>query len=178
MGSPPSRSPAGHDNLRTLMAEFVPDRARFLDLARKGRLCFVYRELLADSETPVSVYAKLGRGPYSFLLESVVGGEKWAAYSFAGVRPRSVIRARGEDVEVLRPDGDGFSVVERRREPDPLAYVSRLLRELTPAVPPGLPRFFGGAVGWLGYDVVRRFERLPERAPDELTLPDVCFALT
>jgi anthranilate synthase component 1 len=160
------------------MAAFVPDRARFLDLARKGRLCFVYRELLADSETPVSVYAKLGRGPYSFLLESVVGGEKWAAYSFAGVRPRSVIRARGEEVEVLRPDGDAFSVVERRREPDPLAFISRTLRELTPAVPPGLPRFFGGAVGWLGYDVVRRFERLPERAPDELGVPDVCFALT
>jgi len=83
--------------------ELLPDKApghvkNFLDLARKGRLCFVYRELLADSETPVSVYAKLGRGPYSFLLESVVGGEKWAAYSFAGVRPRSVIRARGEQV--------------------------------------------------------------------------------
>jgi anthranilate synthase component 1 len=160
------------------MAAFVPDRAGFLDLARKGRLCFVYRELLADSETPVSVYAKLGRGPYSFLLESVVGGEKWAAYSFAGVRPRSVIRARGEQVEVLRPEGDDFVVVERRRESDPLAFVSRAVSELMPAVPPGLPRFFGGAVGWLGYDLVRRFERLPDVAPDELGLPDVCFALT
>jgi anthranilate synthase component 1 len=160
------------------MSAFVPDRARFRDLAGKGRLCFVYRELLADSETPVSVYAKLGRGPYSFLLESVVGGEKWAAYSFAGVRPRSVIRARGEDIEILRPEGDGFAVVERRREADPLAFVNRAVRELTPAVPPGLPRFFGGAVGWLGYDVVRRFERLPTRTPDELDLPEVCFALT
>jgi anthranilate synthase component 1 len=160
------------------MAAFVPDRARFLDLARKGRLCFVYRELLADSETPVSVYAKLGRGPYSFLLESVVGGEKWAAYSFAGVRPRSVIRARGDQVELLRPEGDDFVVVERRRESDPLAFVSRAVSELAPAVPPGLPRFFGGAVGWLSYDLVRRFERIPQQAPDELGLPDVCFALT
>ena len=75
------------------MAAFVPDRARFLDLARQGRLCFVYREWLADADTPVSVFAKLGRGPYSFLLESVVGGEKWAAYSFAGVRPRAIWRA-------------------------------------------------------------------------------------
>ncbi len=83
------------------MAAFVPDRAKFLELAGKGRLCFVYREWLADSETPVSAYAKLGRGPYSFLLESVVGGEKWAAYSFAGVKPRSVIRAKGSDVEIL-----------------------------------------------------------------------------
>jgi anthranilate synthase component 1 len=160
------------------MAAFVPDRAKFLELAQKGRLCFVYREWLADSETPVSAYAKLGRGPYSFLLESVVGGEKWAAYSFAGVKPRSVIRAKGDQVEILRPEGDGFEVVERRREADPVGFVNHAVRELTPAVPPGLPRFFGGAVGWLGYDVVRRFERLPERAPDELGLPDVCFALT
>jgi anthranilate synthase component 1 len=124
------------------------------------------------------VYAKLGRGPYSFLLESVVGGEKWAAYSFAGVKPRKVIRARGDEVEVLRPQGDAFEVVERRREADPVAYVNAAVRELTPAVPPGLPRLFGGAVGWLAYDVVRGFERLPQKAPDELELPDACFALT
>src|SRR5688500_13199594 len=67
-------APDGHPSysLALPMPAFVPDRARFLDLARQGRLCFVYREWLVDSETPVSVYAKLGRGPYSFLLESVV----------------------------------------------------------------------------------------------------------
>ena len=160
------------------MAAFVPDRTRFLALARQGRLCFVYREWLADTDTPVSVFAKLGRGPYSFLLESVVGGEKWAAYSFAGVRPRAVIRARGTQVERLRPDGDGFVVEERVSEANPLDYVSRTLASFPPAVPPGLPRFFGGAVGWLGYDAVRRFERLPAHAPDELGLPEMCFALT
>ena len=83
------------------LMRFVPDRAGFLDLARRGRLAFVYREVLADADTPVSAYAKLGRGPYSFLLESVVGGDKWAAYSFAGVRPRAVLRVRGSSVEVL-----------------------------------------------------------------------------
>lgn len=160
------------------MSSFVPDRARFLDLARQGRLCFVYREWLADSDTPVSAFAKLGRGPYSFLLESVVGGEKWAAYSFAGVRPRMVLRSRGENLEVLRPQGNDFEVVERRRERNPIDYVDRTLKSMPPAVPPGLPRFFGGAVGWLGYDMVRRFERLPETAPDELDVPDMCFALT
>ncbi len=160
------------------MPTFVPDRARFHELARKGRLCFVYREWLADSDTPVSAFAKLGRGPYSFLLESVVGGEKWAAYSFAGVRPRQVIRAKGEDVEILKPNGEGFEVVERRKERNAVAYVGNVLKPLIPAVPPGLPRFFGGAVGWIGYDAVRRFEKIPERAPDELGLPDVCFALT
>jgi anthranilate synthase component 1 len=160
------------------MPSYIPDRARFLDLAKQGRLCFVYREWLADADTPVSVFAKLGRGPYSFLLESVVGGEKWAAYSFAGVRPRAVFRAKGEEVEVLRPDGAGMRVTERLRAQNPLEYVSSALKSMPAAVPPGLPRFFGGAVGWLGYDMVRHFERLPERTPDDLGLPDMCFALT
>ena len=160
------------------MANFIPDRARFLDLAQQGRLCFVYREWLADGDTPVSLFAKLGRGPYSFLLESVVGGEKWAQYSFAGVRPRAVIRAKGHEVEVLRPEGTGFAVAERMRADNPLDYVSSALGAMKPAVPQGLPRFFGGAVGFLGYDIVRRFECLPESAPDELGLPDLCFALT
>src|SRR5204862_8096927 len=155
-----------------------PSLAEFRAAASHGNLVPVWREIVLDGDTPVSAYAKLGRGPYSFLLESVVGGEKWAAYSFAGVKPRSVIRAKGDQVELLRPAGDGFEVVERRREADPVGYVNRAVRELTPAVPPGLPRFFGGAVGWLGYDVVRRFERLPARTPDELDLPEVCFALT
>jgi anthranilate synthase component 1 len=160
------------------MAGFVPDRAAFLDLARRGRIAFVYRECLADSHTPVSAFARLGRGPYSFLLESVVGGEKWAAYSFAGVRPRAVFRATGHTVEVLRAEGNDFVVTEKREEPDPFGALWAMLAELTPAVPPGLPRFFGGAVGYLGYDAVRWFERLPSRAPNELGLPDACFSLT
>src|SRR3954471_14127864 len=160
---------------------FVPDRAGFLDLARQGRLAFVYREVLADTDTPVSAFAKLGRGPYSFLLESVVGGDKWAAYSFAGVRPRAVVRARGTSVEVLQPDDStrgGFRVSERVEAQEPLRFLDDYLAKLTPAVPPGLPRFFGGAVGWLGYDIVRSFERLPSTKPDDLALPELCFAIT
>src|SRR5262245_16186707 len=158
---------------------FVPDRAGFLDLARRGRLAFVYREVLADADTPVSAYAKLGRGPYSFLLESVVGGDKWAAYSFVGVRPRAVVRARGTSVEILQPaDDGGFRVSERADAAEPLRFLDDYLAKLTPAVPPGLPRFFGGAVGWLGYDIVRSFERLPSRKPDDLGLPELCFAIT
>jgi anthranilate synthase component 1 len=158
---------------------FVPDRAGFLDLARRGRLAFVYREVVADADTPVSAYAKLGRGPYSFLLESVVGGDKWAAYSFVGVRPRAVVRARGTAVEILRPSDDGgFRVSERVTAAEPLRFLDDYLAKLTPAVPPGLPRFFGGAVGWLGYDIVRTFERLPSTKPDDLGLPELCFAIT
>jgi anthranilate synthase component 1 len=160
---------------------FVPDRSGFQQLAGRGRLAFVYREVLADTDTPVSAYAKLGRGPYSFLLESVVGGEKWAAYSFVGVRPRAVIRARGEEVEVLAPTGPDaatFKVIEHTRTKDPVRFLDDYLGRLPPAVPPGLPRFFGGAVGWLGYDVVRSFERLPATKPDDLGVPELCFAVT
>src|SRR5882757_9458133 len=155
------------------MPRFVPDRPGFLDLARRGRLCFVYREVLADSDTPVSAFAKLGRGPYSFLLESVVGGEKWAAYSFVGVKPRAVIRARGQTLEVLVPDGAGFRVSEQVRTDNPLGFVDQYLARQAPAVPDGLPRFFGGAVGWLGYDIVRTFEKLPSTKPDDLNLPEL-----
>ena len=160
---------------------FVPDRSGFQELARRGRLAFVYKEVVADADTPVSAYAKLGRGPYSFLLESVVGGEKWAAYSFVGVRPRAVIRARGEDVEVLTPvDGKSseMKVVERVKVKEPVRFLDQYLEKLSPAVPPGLPRFFGGAVGWLTYDIVRSFERLPATKPDDLGLPELCFAIT
>src|SRR3954452_18988377 len=163
------------------LMHFVPERSAFIELARRGRLAFVYREVLADADTPVSAYAKLGRGPYSFLLESVVGGEKWAAYSFVGVHPRAVVRARGEEIEVLTPAGDdagAFRVTEPTRSKDPLRSLDDYLAKLSPAVPPGLPRFFGGAVGWLSYDIVRSFERLPSTKPDDLGLPEMCFAVT
>ena len=169
------------------MSGFVPDESGFRELARRGRLAFVYREVVADSDTPVSAYAKLGRTPYSFLLESVVGGEKWAAYSFVGVRPRAVIRARGTEVEVLRPNwanakgadpDSAFVVSEKVTTPSPLAFVDDYLANLSPAVPAGLPRFFGGAVGWIGYDAVRAFEELPASTPDTLGLPEICLAIT
>ena len=160
-------------------AAYFPDRAGFLDLARRGRLAFVYREIVADGDTPVSAYVKLGRGPYSFLLESVVGGEKWAAYSFIGVRPRAVLRARGSEIEILRPDAAGeLKVAERLTNAHPIEFVDSYLAELSAAVPPGLPRFFGGAVGWIGYDAVRSFERLPDTKPDRLGLPEICLAIT
>jgi anthranilate synthase component I len=157
---------------------FVPDRRGFLDLARRGRIAFVYREVLADTDTPVSAYAKLGRGPYSFLLESVVGGDKWAAYSFVGVRPRAVVRARGAEVEVLTSVDGEMRVTEKARAERPLQFLDAYLAKLAPGVPPGLPRFFGGAVGWLSYDAIRGFERIPSTKPDDLGVPEICFALT
>ena len=108
--------------------------------------------------SPVSAYAKLGRGPYSFLLESVAGGEKWAAYSFIGIRPRAVLRGARErgfrrSCAPGRPrPGESaasseFHVAERVKTPHPIAFIDTYLVDLAPAVPLGPPRFFGGAVG-------------------------------
>ena len=156
-----------------------PIEPAFSTSLRRGRLAFVYREVLADSLTPVSAFARLGRGPYSFLLESVVGGEKWAAYSFARrAAARGVPRPRRGRSRSCAPRATASWWPSAARRPIRSPPWARCVRELPAAVPPGLPRFFGGAVGWLGYDAVRWFERLPERAPDELGLPEACFALT
>jgi anthranilate synthase component 1 len=164
-----------------LTSPAFPSREAFRELARQGNLIPVYREILADGDTPVSAYAKLGRRDYGFLLESVVGGEKWAAYSFIGVDPRAVVRwSYGGKIEVVWRDVEGGG--EDRRAEWPTSDVAGALQEILAefrAVPvAGLPRFWGGAVGWMGHDVVRAFEDLPPRKPDDLGLPHLCLVLT
>jgi anthranilate synthase component 1 len=158
-----------------------PSREAFRELARAGNLIPVYREILADGDTPVSAYAKLGRHDHSFLLESVVGGEKWAAYSFIGVEPRAIVRwALGGKVEVVWRDVDGGGP-DRRAEwtaADPTIALAEIMGDFRPVHVDGLPRFWGGAVGWIGYDCVRAFEDLPARKADILGVPDMAFVLT
>lgn len=147
----------------------VPTRAEFLDLAKTGKLVPVYREVFADHDTPVSAFRKIDDGPYGFLLESVEGGEKWGRYSILGSRPRSVFIARGGKCEI-HEDGRVTPLAGT-----PIEELARLM-QANQAVPlPGLPRFCGGAVGYLSYDAVRWFEHLPEQAKDELHLPDAMF---
>ncbi|MBI4512328.1 MAG: anthranilate synthase component I [Deltaproteobacteria bacterium] len=162
------------------MASYVPSRDEFRAASLCGNLLPVYREILADGDTPVSAFAKLGRHEYSFLLESVVGGEKWAAYSFLGVEPRAVVKAVQGEIEVTWRDVDGGGEARRAKwaAQDPALALQEILAEFRPVAPPGLPRFWGGAVGWLGYDVVRAFERLPASAPSDLSIPDACMVLT
>jgi anthranilate synthase component 1 len=148
-----------------------PERSEFLTLALQGNLIPVCRVILADLETPVSAFLKIHRGRYGFLLESVEGGEKWARYSFLGTEPARVFRARGRQVEVEVPGGP----CARRETDDPMGALKELLAEYRPVAVPGLPRFAGGAVGHVGYDMVRTFERLPARAADDLGLPDACL---
>lgn len=151
-----------------------PSLEEFRRKARQGNLIPVFREIIADMETPVSAFRKLDDGKYSFLLESVEGGEKWGRYSFIGSSPSVVVRSTGRAVEVIR-----HGRVERRSfVSDPLEAVKDVLSEYRPVVEAELPRFFGGAVGFIGYDTVRFFERLPERNKGGLGLPDVFFMIT
>jgi anthranilate synthase component 1 len=133
-------------------------------------------EALADLETPLSLYLKLAGGrPHSFLLESVVGGERFGRYSFIGLPARTLIRATGRSTELVT---DG-TVVERV-EGDPLAYVAAWQERLKPAVAAGLPRFCGGLAGYFGYDVVRHIEPKLAQAPRPggIGTPDLQLLLT
>ncbi len=150
-----------------------PDLNEFKALSAQGNLIPVYREILADMDTPVSAFLKLGGSP-SFLLESVEGGEKWARYSFLGSRPSKVIRGWGKKVEV-REDGRDTVVFE---SDDPVDVLEKEVLKYRPVEVKGLPRFFGGLVGYLGYDMVRFFERVPDRGRKGLDLPDMFFMLT
>ena len=159
---------------------YHPSRDDFVAAAAHGNLIPVYRELCADADTPVSAYAALGQGDHSFLLESVVGGATWAAYSFVGVAPRAVLtcrdgvaRATWYDVE-----GGGPARTAEWPAPDPVGALAEVMAEFRPAPAPGLPRFWGGAVGWIAYDCVRAFEELPSRDKPGLDLPGLCMAVT
>jgi len=143
-------------------------------MAREGNLIPVYKEILADLETPLSAFLKL-RGKTGFLLESVEGGEKWARYSFIGSDPSMVIKGSGRVVTIIKRTGEA----ERREfKNDPLEIVSQELKRYKPVVTPELPRFYGGFVGYIGYDVVRHFERLPDMGHKGLGLYDIYLMFT
>ncbi len=151
-----------------------PSLEEFKKKAKQGNLIPVYCEIVADMETPVSVFGKIDDHRYSFLLESVEGGEKWGRYSFLGGRPSLIIRSFGDTVEIIR----NGRVERRRMNGDPLREVKELLSVFRPVPDPGLPRFYGGAVGFIGYDAVRFFERIPDRGKPGLGLPDIFFVIT
>ena len=153
---------------------YFPDLQTFTALAAKGNLIPVYREIMADMDTPVTAFKKIDDGSYSFLLESIEGGEKWGRYTFLGASPSVVIRSRGEMVEILKSGASPVSYVTK----DPLGEVRNYLSRFKPVEVEGLPRFFGGAVGYLGYDMVRFFEDLRGGKPAEIGAWDSCFLIT
>ncbi|MEW6068535.1 MAG: anthranilate synthase component I [Nitrospirota bacterium] len=149
-----------------------PDIERFKSLSSKGNLIPVYREVLADTETPVSAALKLGGAP-SFLFESMIGGEKWARYSFLGSMPSRTIKSWGRKVEIKDNKRSKIFEVE-----DPFEVIKNELAAYTPVDVTGLPRFYGGLVGYIGYDMVRFFESLPDKRMQGLDLPDMFLMVT
>lgn len=135
----------------------------------------VYREILADFETPVSCFLKNGDKPYSYLLESVEGGEKLARYSFIGGRPALVFKSKGRRITLEDASGKTRSFAT---DADPLAELEKILSQHRQAPIQGLPPFSGGAVGYMSYDSVRFFEKIPDKNKDVQQIPDSLFIFT
>lgn len=150
---------------------YKPERD-ILHHAVAGSVVPVYREILADMETPVSAFAKLRSAENAFLLESVEGGEKWGRYSFIGIGPGRIVRIEGDRATVLEN-----GVVIETVDCDPLDCLRRysIAKQTIPV--DGLPRLSGGAVGYLGYDTIRLIEAIPDANTDSPAAPDGCFLI-
>src|SRR5437867_4249333 len=165
---------------------YYPAPDEFLKLATQGNLIPVTRRILADFETPLSAYRKIRGQGESFLFESVEGGEHLGRYSFVGCNPRAVIRQTDNRVEVIEsgnvvekfvvsrgPTGDGSPRVR-----DGLEVVERILKKYRAVPLPGLPRFTGGAVGFIGYEFIHDIEPVVPRPPqDDLRTPTMYFLI-
>ena len=153
---------------------YYPSEEEFIELAGTANLIPVYRELISDTETPVSAFAKVAAGEYSFLLESVEYGEKVGRYSFIGSSPRAVFSSRGKEVSIV----EGGKTRLYTTDTDPIAEIKAFMARYRPGGGEGLPRFYGGAVGYLGYDMVRFIEEIPDSNHDDLNLPESLFMVT
>jgi len=149
---------------------YQPSREEFVRLAATHTVVPVWREVLGDLETPVGAYRKLGASPNSFLLESVEHGERWGRYSFIGVDPFLVMTSRDGVVHLEGAAPPGVSDA-----PDPLSALEAALSAYRAPTLSGLPPLHGGAVGYLGYDVVRYIERLPQTTDDDRGLPEMAM---
>ncbi|HEX4932371.1 MAG TPA: chorismate-binding protein [Gemmatimonadaceae bacterium] len=150
--------------------------ADFERRARTGTLVPVWRDILLDTDTPVSAFAKLRRGPFAFLLESApAGGETWSRYTFIGTEPRTAWRLTERTVEEWSPARGWHGAHE---VDDPIGDLQARVRALRPASAPELGEFWGGAVGFFSYDVVRAIESLPNAPRRAVAAPDACFVFT
>ncbi|MBI1870918.1 MAG: anthranilate synthase component I [Chlamydiae bacterium] len=148
-----------------------PSKKEFLEKSKRGNLIPVVKEILADFETPVSAYLKMAQGDFSFLLESVEGNERIGRYSFLGSSPRWVFSNRGRDVTFQ----EGKKVKRYQVEGNPLDELKKYLKDYQVVRDERLPRFFGGAVGYIGYGMVNFFDGIHQKNFNDLNLPDMCF---
>ena len=161
-----------------------PTPSEFFEKARLGNLIPVCREILADHDTPVTAYERLrthlrerNDASYTFLLESVEGGESAARYSFIGGGTRTIFRGSGRRVEVETRHPDGRSSVEVFDDVEPLSVVEQHMQRYQPVLDRKLPAFIGGAIGYLGYDAVAQFDKVPLCAEPGLDCPDMMYIL-
>jgi anthranilate synthase component 1 len=155
---------------------YKPDFKEFLRLSKKANVIPVYLEVNADLDTPVSAFLKMNKGDYSFLLESVEGQEKIARYSFLGTNPSLIFKSKGRQVEIID------TVKKKTRsfitKETPLDEIKKIMQDFRSVELAGLPLFYGGLVGYIGYDAVRFFEKIPDKNKDGLKIPDILFILT
>ncbi len=154
---------------------FYPTFEDFEKLAKKGNLIPVYKEIVADMETPVSAFSKISsRSKYAYLLESVERGERLGRYSFISNSPSLIFKSKGRTVDIQTPHGK----IHTKEVDDPLQELAEIMQQYKPVKVDGLPLFWGGAVGYIGYDMVRFFESIPDKNPDDLNMPDCIFVFT
>ena len=153
---------------------YYPTLEDFREAAKSGNTIPVYRSIMADMETPVSAFYKLMPDNYAFLLESVEGGENLARYSFLGSQPSVLFHSKGHQVTIEYLE-KGETVVQEYE--DPLRALEELMQTYQPVDSEELPKFHGGAVGYMTYDMVRFVEELPDDTEDELQLPDCFFMI-
>ena len=143
-----------------------PSKEEFVKLAKKANVVPVYREILADQLTPVSAFLKV-KNSYSYLLESVEGEEKVARFSFIGIEPSITFKSKGNSIELTRRGKK-----KRFFTDSPLKEIAKVMKGFKPAPVKGLPRFSGGLVGFIGYDMIRFFEEIPDENVDDLGIAD------
>ncbi len=157
---------------------YSPSPEEFIALSKQGNLIPVYREILGDLDTPVSAYFKVAQSAkYSFLLESVEGEEKVARFSFIAKDPELVLETKGKSATITRFK-NGRAVKQKKTVKDtPLSFLRQVMQQYKFVSTPNLPRFCGGLVGYMAYDIVRFFEKIPSKTKDDLKLPDTVFIL-
>jgi len=152
-----------------------PSFSQFKLMAENGNLILVYQEIIADTETPVSVYLRIKEKPYSYLLESADGGERWGRYSIIGYDPYLTVLSYRHGMEIVNMSGKKKVI---HNISNPLLVLRDICQSFTPVGADLISPFQGGPVGYCNYDVIRKWERLPEAPPEDEDLPEAVFTIS